>query len=214
LPSRDVGVVADEFRVIVAGDDEVSRAPRNGLEVQHVRLGGADVEPAARRVVEDDDVLVARQHGRQAVVHLVLVLGGVAVGRLVVERHAPAAAVHAEHALAAAEQLLAVIQCEADAAQGFVRVVAVLFGDQRQAIAQEVHANRRFFDDGAQPVDRELERIAVVHDAGGHCRRRAGEGEGRQLPDAVFAVVDFEGRVVDRGDAHLADVGLHDQRLA
>ena len=95
-----------------------------------------------------------------------------------------------------------------------MRVVAVLLGNERQPVAHEAHADGRLLDDSGQPVDPEFERVAEVHDGGRHRCGRAGERERRQLLDAVFPVVDFECRFVDGGDAHLADVGLHGQRLA
>ena len=141
LPAGDIGVIGDELRVAAAGNDDVGGPPGHGLEFQHVRLGGADIEPAVRGVVEDDDVPVARQHGRQAVIHLVFVFRRIAIGRPVVERHAAPAPIHAEYSLTAAEQFLAVVERKAQAAHRLVGEVAMLLRDERQAGLQEAHAD-------------------------------------------------------------------------
>ena len=42
LPSRYVGVIADEFRVIAAGNHQVGRSSGNGLEVEQIETFGLD----------------------------------------------------------------------------------------------------------------------------------------------------------------------------
>ena len=213
LAAGDAGERLDQCRIGVAGRDNVRRAARDGLELQHVLLGARDVEPAARRVVERDDVALARQYRRQAVVHLPR-LGRVAVVRLVVKRHALAAPVHAEHALAAAENFLFVVEPKAKPAQRLQRKVAVLLGDERCAVFQVGDADRLFVDDGGQPVDRYRNRVGGFVDDGGYRCRRTGFRKRRQLLDAGLAVVRLERGRVQRRQRQLANCRRDDDGLA
>ncbi len=196
LPAGRVRVVADQLGVGAARDDDVRRAAPDSLELQHVFLGVADVEPAARRIVEDDHVLVRRHDGRQAVIHL-LRCGRVAVARLVVQRHALAAPVHAHDALAAAEDLLAILEREAETAQRVVGEIAVLLLDERLTVTEVGHAYRRLVDDGGDAVDLEGDRGVGRRHRGREFIVLRRQRERRQLLDAVLGVMHLECRIVD-----------------
>ena len=215
LPARDVGVIADKRRVRVPCDDDIRAAARHGFELQDVFLGVPDVEPATCRVVEHKHVLVRRHDDGQAVVHL-LRLGRVSIARLVVERQAVAPAVHAEHALTAAEYFLAIFQREAKATRRFVGKVAVLLGDERLIIAIERHAHGRLVDDRLDAFYRERDaRLRFFNRA--RAPARAGLGrqcERRELLYAVFEVMHLERRVIDRSNAKFAARADNDKRVA
>ena len=132
---------------------------------------------------------------------------------LVVQRHAVAAAVHAEHALAATHDLLAVVEREAEPDARLVAEVARGFGDEIDAVTPVLDAQRRLVDDGGQPRRRVLERLAGIREAGPDLRRRAGQRERRELRDIRFAVMHLEAGVVDDRNPDLAPVGVDDQRL-
>ena len=212
LAAGRVGIVADQRRITVARDDDVGRASAHRLELQHVLLGGGDVQPAAGAVVEGDDVLVARQHRRQAVIHL-LRFGLVAVVRAVVERQAPAAPVHAHDALAAAQDFFVFVQPKPEPAKRIVGEIAVFLGNEYPAVLLESQPHRRFVDDRGQSVDPEPEVRLYVADVDCHVFGKLCECERRQLFDAVLLVVHLESRVVDGPDAQLADTRFDDQRL-
>jgi hypothetical protein len=72
--------------------------------------------------------------------------------------------IHAQHALSAAEDFFAVLECKVEATHGLVREIAVLFFDEGFAVAEEGHAYWRLVDHGRDAVDHDCEGTVGLRD--------------------------------------------------
>ena len=204
LAAGGIDVVVDQFRIAGAGDHDVGGAAGHGFELQHVVLRRADVEETRGGIIEDDHVAIVRHDGGQAVIHLRR-RPRVTVARLVVERQALAASIHAQHALAAAQDLLVRLERKAKTAHRLAREIAVFFLDQRSPVMEPRQRDRRALNRDAQLARVEKQSRVVDGQRRGDRRRSRVERERRQLAYAGLAVVSLDRSLVDRGEAQRSD---------
>ncbi len=125
-----------------------------------------------------------------------------------------AAPVHAEHALAAAHDLLAVVETEAEADFILAGVIARGFLHEVLSVAEVADAQRRLVDERRQLFGRKDERRFRFLEIRAQLRRSAGERERRVLRCVLRSVVDLETGLVDNGEPELPDVRFDEQGLA